>query len=65
MSVRLTWNWQYIFTRFEGIKSVARSFAKVVKDQANAVEEDFSPDLETEVEFELANLSQDQTRLLV
>jgi len=50
--------WQYIFTRFAGIKSVARSFAKVVKDQSIAVEEDASPDLETELEFELANLSQ-------
>jgi hypothetical protein len=49
--------WQYIFTRFEGLKSVARSFAKVVKDQEVAVEEDVSPDLETELEFELANLS--------
>ena len=50
--------WEYIFTRFENIKSVTRSFAKVVKDQSIAVEEDASPDLETELEFELANLSQ-------
>lgn len=49
--------WQYIFTRFSGIKNVARSFAKVVKDHKVAVEEDISPDLETELEFELANLS--------
>ena len=49
--------WQYVFTRFGGIKSVARSFAKVVKDQSIGVEEDASPDLETELEFELANLS--------
>ena len=49
--------WQYIFTRFEGIKNVARSLAKVVKDQSIGVEEDASPDLETEIEFELANLS--------
>ncbi|MGE0823709.1 MAG: coiled-coil domain-containing protein [Candidatus Binatia bacterium] len=49
--------WQYVFTRFGGIKSVARSFARVVKDSSIAVEEDVSPDLETELEFELANLS--------
>lgn len=49
--------WQYIFTRFGGVKNVARSFAKVVKDHKIAVEEDVSPDLETELEFELANLS--------
>jgi len=49
--------WQYIFTRFEGLKNVARSFAKVVKDREVAVEEDVSPNLETELEFELANLS--------
>jgi hypothetical protein len=48
---------QYIYTRFNGIRSVARSFAKVVKDKESAVEEDISPDLETEIEFELANLS--------
>lgn len=49
--------WQYIFTRFAGIKNVARSFAKVVKDHEVVVEEDISPDLETELAFELANLS--------
>ncbi|MGE0683135.1 MAG: coiled-coil domain-containing protein [Candidatus Binatia bacterium] len=49
--------WQYVFTRFGGIKNVARSFAKVVKDHEVAVEEDVSPTLETELEFELANLS--------
>jgi len=49
--------WQYIFTRTEGIKNVAKSFAKVARDQAVEVESEFSPDLETEIEFELANLS--------
>jgi hypothetical protein len=49
--------WQYIYSRFGGIKDVARSFARVVKDHEIAVEEDFSPTLETELEFELANLS--------
>ena len=49
--------WQYIFTRFGGIKNVARSLASVVKDQESAVEEDLSPDLETEIAFELAGLS--------
>lgn len=49
--------WEYIFTRFEGVKNVARRFAKVVKDKEVAVEEDVSPNLETELDFELANLS--------
>lgn len=49
--------WEYIFTRFNGIKNVARSFARVVKDHEVAVDEDVSPTLETELEFELANLS--------
>jgi hypothetical protein len=49
---------EYIFTRFNSIRNVARSFAKVVQDKESAVEEDISPDLETEIEFELANLSQ-------
>ncbi|HJY82587.1 MAG TPA: hypothetical protein VKK81_16080, partial [Candidatus Binatia bacterium] len=50
--------WEYVFTRFEGVRNVARSFAKVVKDKESAVEEDISPNLETEIDFELANLSQ-------
>ena len=49
---------EYIFTRFNGIRNVARSFAKVIKDGKSAVEEDISPNLETEVNFKLANLSQ-------
>jgi len=49
--------WQYIFTRFGGIKKVAKSFARVAKDHAAEVEKEFSPDLETEIEFELANLA--------
>lgn len=48
---------QYIFTRFEGIRKVARSFAKVAREQEVEVEDEFSPDLETAIEFELANLS--------
>lgn len=49
---------EFIFTRFAGVKSVAKSFAKVAKDKESAVEEDSSPDLETEIDFELANLAQ-------
>jgi hypothetical protein len=49
--------WQYIFTRFGGLKKVAKSFAQVAKEQAVEVEGEFSPDLETEIEFELANLA--------
>ncbi len=48
---------EYIYTHFGGLRNVARKFAQVVKDQEVAVEETFSPKLETEVEFELANLS--------
>lgn len=48
---------EYIFTRFGGLRNVARSFARVVRHQAVEVEKEFSPDLETEIEFELANLS--------
>ncbi|HEV8711545.1 MAG TPA: hypothetical protein VGX03_01800 [Candidatus Binatia bacterium] len=48
---------EYIFTRFGGLRNVARSFARVVKHQAEEVESEFSPDLETEIEFELANLA--------
>lgn len=48
---------QYIFTRFGGIQNVARSFAKVARDHEVEVEDEFSPDLETAIEFELANLS--------
>ncbi len=49
---------EYIFTRFNSIRNVARSFAKVVQNGNSAVAEDFSPNLETEVNFTLANLSQ-------
>lgn len=48
---------EYIFTRFEGLRNVAQSFARVVRHQAVEVESEFSPDLETEIEFELANLA--------
>lgn len=48
---------EYIFTRFNGIRNVALSFAKVVKDGQSAVGADISPTLETEVNFKLANLS--------
>ncbi len=48
---------EYIFTRFEGIRNVARSFARAVRDQEAAVEDEFSPALETELDFELANLA--------
>lgn len=49
--------WQYIFTRFAGVRNVARSFARVVREQEAEIEEDVSPDLATEIEFELANLA--------
>ena len=47
--------WQYIFTRFSGIKSVARSFAEVVKTHEAEIE---GEELDAEIEFELANLAQ-------
>jgi len=46
--------WQYIFTRFSGIKNVARSFAEVVKTHEAEIE---GEDLDAEIEFELANLA--------
>lgn len=46
--------WQYIFTRFSGIKSVARSFAEVVKTHEAEIE---GESLDAEIEFELANLA--------
>jgi hypothetical protein len=45
---------QYVFTRFEGVRNVARSLARTAVEQAVEAE---GPDLETEVEFELANLA--------
>ena len=45
---------QYVFTRFDGVGSVARQLARVARDQAA---ESADPDLETEVEFELTNLA--------
>jgi hypothetical protein len=45
---------QYVFTRFDGVVSVARQLARVARDQAA---ESADPDLETEVEFELTNLA--------
>jgi hypothetical protein len=45
---------EYVFTRWEGINSVARSLARTAK---NAESENENEDLETEVEFELANLA--------
>jgi hypothetical protein len=47
--------WEYIFTRFANMKNVARSFARVVNEQEAAIEQE---NLETEIEFELANLAQ-------
>ncbi len=46
--------WQYIFTRFSGIKNVARSFAQTVKTHEAEIE---GEDLDAEIEFELANLA--------
>jgi opacity protein-like surface antigen len=48
---------QYIYTHFGGLRNVARKFAQVVRDQESVVEDTFSPTLETEMKFELGNLS--------
>jgi hypothetical protein len=45
---------QYIFTRFEGITNVARRLAAVAVEQEQGVG---SPDLESIVKFELANIA--------
>jgi hypothetical protein len=45
---------EYIFTRFDGTRNVAKSLARVARDQAVEFE---NPDLESEVEFELAGLA--------
>lgn len=45
---------EYVFTRFGGIRNVATGLARVARDQAVEFE---NPDLESEVEFELANLA--------
>lgn len=45
---------EYVYTRFEGVPNVARSLARVARNQAVEFEND---DLESEVEFELANLA--------
>jgi hypothetical protein len=45
---------EYVFTRFGGIRNVATGLARVAKDQATEFE---NPNLESEVEFELANLA--------
>jgi hypothetical protein len=45
---------EYVFTRFGGTDDVARSLARVARDQAVEFE---NPDLESEVEFELASLA--------
>ena len=47
--------WEYIFTRFSGIKSVAQSFAEQVKTHEAEIE---GENLDAEIEFELANLAQ-------
>jgi hypothetical protein len=45
---------EYVFTRFEGTGSVARNLARAARDQELEAE---NPELETEVEFELAGLA--------
>ncbi len=45
---------EYVFTRFGGVRNVATSLARVARDQAVEFE---NPDLESEVEFELASLA--------
>lgn len=48
---------QYVFTRFENIPRVARSLAQVARQKESEFE---NPDLESEVEFELANLARNK-----
>lgn len=48
---------QYVFTRYEGIASVARSFARVAGNSASSFEND---DVQTDVEFNLEALSRDK-----
>jgi hypothetical protein len=45
---------QYVYTRFEGVKNVARRFAQVALQQESEGEVE---GVETEIEFELANLA--------
>jgi hypothetical protein len=45
---------EYVYTRFEGVKNVARSFARKALQHSSEGE---VGDVETEVEFELANLA--------
>ncbi len=48
---------EYIFTRFAGTRTVAEGLARVARDQAVEFE---NPDLESEVEFELASLARNK-----
>ncbi|MFQ5883348.1 MAG: hypothetical protein ACE5I9_12925 [Candidatus Methylomirabilales bacterium] len=48
---------EYVFTRWNGVKSVARDFAEVARDSAVEIKGVDSPDLEVEIEFELENLA--------
>jgi hypothetical protein len=45
---------EYVFTHFGGIRNVATGLARVAREQESEFE---NPSLETEVEFELANLA--------
>jgi hypothetical protein len=45
---------EWVFTRFDGTQNVATNLARTARDQAS---ETSDPQLETEVEFELANLA--------
>lgn len=49
-----------LFTRFEGTKTVARGLASVARDSAAETASADAPDLETEVEFELAGLARNK-----
>jgi hypothetical protein len=48
---------QYIFTRFEGITSVARRLAAVAVEKEQAID---GPDLESVVKFELSNIARNR-----
>ncbi len=49
--------WEYVNTHFGKIRDVAESFAKVAREQSVEIEKEDSPDLEVEIEFELAQLA--------
>lgn len=49
--------WEYINTNFSNVGDVATSFAQVAREKAVEIENVDSPDLEIEIEYELAQLA--------